>query len=221
MRRVSINLSPKLRLDLKLVKRRKSLDETPLLPDLGEVFRARKGNKVSRFFRLIFENKRIKKLLGTNLALIAIATTFVPQNSTINMDNTDTVYAQSPLIVNTQQGVQYPLETIKITQGYRFYHPGIDLDGITGDTVKPILAGKVSYTGYSRFGYGNEVLVNHGNGFESLYAHLSKINVNVGEVVSKSTKLGEVGATGRAFGDHLHLETHQDGKAINPLSILQ
>jgi murein DD-endopeptidase MepM/ murein hydrolase activator NlpD len=125
-----------------------------------------------------------------------------------------------PVVLTTEQSTQYPVKEVKITQGYRFYHPGIDLDGATGNPIKPIMGGVVERTEYSRFDYGKSVVISHGGGIESRYAHLSKIDVFVGEEVSKETKLGEMGATGRAFGDHLHLEVYQDGKPINPLSVL-
>ena len=68
--------------------------------------------------------------------------------------------------------------------------------------------------------YGNAILINHGSGFLSLYAHLSKILVKKDDIVTNQTVIGKIGATGRAFGDHLHLEIYENGKTINPLSVL-
>jgi murein DD-endopeptidase MepM/ murein hydrolase activator NlpD len=64
------------------------------------------------------------------------------------------------------------------------------------------------------------IVVSHGPEFESLYAHLSKINVFVGQEVNTGTIIGLSGSTGRSTGPHLHLEIHQDGKLINPALIL-
>jgi murein DD-endopeptidase MepM/ murein hydrolase activator NlpD len=82
------------------------------------------------------------------------------------------------------------------------------------------MAGFVEEISYSRLAYGNAVIVNHGNKITSLYAHLSKIEVEKGQEVNIETKLGEMGATGRAWGDHLHLEIRDHGYPINPFSVL-
>lgn len=220
MIKTSINLSPSHRLDLKLVKKRKNIDNDPLLPSLGEIRRIRKGNKISRFFRHVFENDKARKLFGANLAFMVFASTLIPQNHPFSDEVQETTVTSAPTIFETRAGTQYPTDEIKITQGYRFYHPGIDFDGITGDEVKPIMGGVITGVDYSKVGYGNAVLVNHGSGIASLYAHLSKIDVEVNENVTIDTKIGEMGATGRAFGDHLHLEVYENGKPINPLTIL-
>ncbi len=219
MIRISFNLPTKYRLELKLIKRRVNLDEQPFLPDLGKVLRAKKGNKLSRFFRLFFENEKIKKVLGTNLAILAIATSILPTHQ-VSFSEKEEVLIEPPTVIATEKGLQYPLDKVKVTQGYKFFHPGIDFDGITGDTVHPIMTGVVSKIEYSRFGYGKSVIVSHGSATKSLYAHVSKIEVAEGQEVTKDTKIGEVGSTGRAFGDHLHLEVYEDGKSINPMAIL-
>ncbi len=220
MIRLSINLSNKHRLDLRFVKRRQTPLEKPLIPSLDEVLRTRKGNKFSRYFRHVFENKRIKKILGANIALMIIASSFMPVRASFDIEPEQTVISQEATPLTTEQGVQYPVENVRITQGYRFYHPGIDFDGITGETVRPIMSGIVKEVSYSRFAYGNAVLINHGNGITSLYAHLSEINVSEGQKVDINTKLGGMGATGRAWGDHLHLELRDHNYPINPLSVL-
>jgi murein DD-endopeptidase MepM/ murein hydrolase activator NlpD len=82
------------------------------------------------------------------------------------------------------------------------------------------MVGVIENVSYSRFAYGNAVIINHGNGITSLYAHLSIVEAEEGQEVTMDTKLGEMGATGRSFGDHLHLEVRDHGRAINPLSVL-
>ena len=94
MIRLSFDLPKKRRLDLHLVKRRKAPLEKPLIPNMGEVLRARKGSRVSRFFRHIFEHKRIKKVLGTNIALIIIASSFVPTEANFDVEPDKTVIIQ-------------------------------------------------------------------------------------------------------------------------------
>lgn len=220
MLQISIHLPSKYRLSVSLVKKRKILDEKPLLPNMGKVFRARKGNKLSRYFRILFENGKIKKSIGTNFALLMIASSLLP-GSTINPDISEAKTISAPTILNTESGVRFPVKIIKITQGYRFYHPGLDLDGKTGDPIYPIMAGVVEKVVHSKFGYGKSIIVVHGGNTKSLYAHLSKIKVVEGQEVTKETEIGEMGATGRAFGDHLHLEIYENGKTINPLSVLR
>jgi murein DD-endopeptidase MepM/ murein hydrolase activator NlpD len=113
------------------------------------------------------------------------------------------------------------LENIRITQHYRFYHRGVDFDGITGDPIRPIAAGKVVNISRSFWAYGNSIIVEHKSGARSLYAHLSKFNVKEGDEVNKNTIIGEVGSTGRSFGDHLHLEVYdENGNNVNPLEYL-
>ena len=217
---LSINLPTKRRLDLQLVKKRKSVNVTPLFPDLGKIRRSRRGNKISRFFRHIFEHNKIQKILGTNLAILAIASTFFPTGHPFTEEIQESAITQAPTVFKTEIAIQYPVEFVKITQGYRFYHPGVDLDGITGNPIRPIMSGEVEGIQHSEYGYGNAVLVGHNEGIMSFYAHLSKIFVSKDQEVTTSTTLGEMGATGRAYGDHLHLEVYENGKPITPLTFL-
>jgi len=219
MIRITTNLSPKHRLEIKLVKRRKNLDATPLFPDLGKVKRAKKGSKVSRFFRLLFENERVKKLLGTNLAALMIVSSLLPK--TTEAYSVDEVSdTNPPIVLTTERGVNFPVSPVIVNQGYTFFHPALDLGGYLGESIRPIMAGVVQAASYTKIGYGNAVLISHGNDMTSLYAHLSKIEVKVGDVVESSTEIGKMGATGHATGPHLHLEIRDHGVPINPLSVL-
>ncbi|MFH1863792.1 MAG: M23 family metallopeptidase [bacterium] len=218
MVKLSLNL-PKHRLCLHLVKRRGADLDLPLFPKLEDIKNTRSGNKLSRFFRHIFEHKNIKKFLGANMAIIVMATQFIP-NIPSNVEAEETVIREAQAPIATIRDIQYPTKEIKITQGYSFFHPGLDLDGITGDEIKPVKAGRVEAVSHSKYAYGNAVLINHGNRLTSLYAHLSKIMINEEEEVTTLTKLGEMGATGHAFGDHLHLEIRENGVPINPYLVL-
>lgn len=219
MIQLSINLPKKRRLNLSLVKRRSSADEKPLFPNIGEVRRAKKGSKFSRYFKLIFEHERVKKIFGVNAAFMIAASSFMPQQIS-GKELEQTVIQATEIPLTTEISVRYPVDEVKISQGYYFFHPAYDLDGITGDSIYPIKNGVVEEIQYSKFAYGNAVYVNHGGGFVSLYAHLSKINVQKGDVVTTYDVIGEMGNTGRSFGDHLHLEIYENGKNINPYTIL-
>jgi len=100
------------------------------------------------------------------------------------------------------------------------FHTGLDIDGCTGDAVHACDDGKVVFAGYSG-GYGYLVKVDHGNGMQTWYAHLSKISVSVGDKVSRGGRVGSVGSTGNSTGSHLHLEVRINGVAQNPLSFLR
>jgi murein DD-endopeptidase MepM/ murein hydrolase activator NlpD len=220
MIRLSLNLPPGYRLDLNLVKKRKNPKNDSLLTNLGKIRRVKKGSKISRIFRHIFESKKLTRIFGVNLAVFVIASSFIPKKS-ISFENSDKEIVSAPLVLKTNTGVRYPVDDIKTTQGFKFYHPGIDFDGLTGDPVYPIIDGKVEAIQYSRIAYGNAILINHGNNITSLYAHLSKIFVNKDQEVNTDSVIGEIGATGHASGDHLHFEIRDDGTPINPLTILQ
>jgi murein DD-endopeptidase MepM/ murein hydrolase activator NlpD len=99
------------------------------------------------------------------------------------------------------------------------FHPGIDFKGNRGDAARCTANGHVVFAGWAG-GYGNCVRIAHTNNFETLYGHLSKINVRVGDEVTVGQKIGEVGSTGRSTGTHLHYEVRKNGKAINPISYL-
>jgi murein DD-endopeptidase MepM/ murein hydrolase activator NlpD len=98
-------------------------------------------------------------------------------------------------------------------------HTGIDIDGYTG---QPIVASKggnvILASSYS--GYGNTVIVDHGGGVATLYAHMSSFGVSAGQNVSQGQVVGNVGCTGSCTGDHLHFEVRVNGSPVNPLSYL-
>jgi len=103
--------------------------------------------------------------------------------------------------------------------GHAEFHPGIDFKGERGDAAKCTANGRVVFTGWFG-GYGNCVRIQHKNNFETLYGHLSKISVRVGQEVTAGEKIGEIGSTGRSTGNHLHYEVRKNGKPVNPIAYL-
>jgi len=100
------------------------------------------------------------------------------------------------------------------------HHPGIDIDGVTGDPVVAAGNGTVVQAGAAPAGfsgYGNLVMIDHGNGIATLYAHLSRVDVAVGQNVQQGQQIGAIGATGEATGDHLHFEVRTNNKAEDPM----
>lgn len=154
-------------------------------------------------------------LAGTMLHGVVPATV-----STFNSGNVEVNMSTTPIVLNTEHGIQQPLQTMHINQGYFSYHPGLDLKGTIGEPIKPIMVGTVIEAGYSRVGYGNVVMVDHGNNLQTLYAHMSKILVKVGDSVTLNSVLGLVGTTGHSTGPHLHLEVRDNGMNVNPLRVL-
>lgn len=116
-----------------------------------------------------------------------------------------------------------PLKETKINSefGFRSYrwHHGTDLKLTTGDPVYTVFDGIVRMKSYDRNGYGYFVLVRHKNGLETLYGHLSKITVEIGQEVRAGEVLGLGGSTGRSTGPHLHFEIRYQGLSINPTEI--
>lgn len=98
-------------------------------------------------------------------------------------------------------------------------HPGFDLAAASGTRVAAAAGGTVVHAGPAGT-YGNLVTVRHDNGFETRYAHLSQVDVKVGDVVEAGAELGKVGTTGYSTGPHLHFEIRRDGVAIDPAPLL-
>lgn len=94
-------------------------------------------------------------------------------------------------------------------------HFGIDFRGKIGDPVKSTADGVVSFAGV-RGGYGNCIIIEHANSFETLFGHLSRILVREGQRIQAGEKIGLLGSTGRSTGPHLHYEVIQNGVKINP-----
>ena len=110
----------------------------------------------------------------------------------------------------------------RITQGYYFYHKAIDIANRAAGPILAADAGVVTVAGWvDGYGYGNRVMVDHGNGYQTLYAHLSVVQVQVGQRVKRGDVLGQMGNTGRSTGTHLHFEIRQGGALMNPLNYLK
>lgn len=102
----------------------------------------------------------------------------------------------------------------------RSFHTGVDMACPSGTPVLAAMSGKVITTGVSRV-YGNYVIIDHGNGYQTLYAHLSKIIAVKGQWVSQGTRIGLVGSTGYSTGPHLHFTVYKKGQLINPMTVLK
>jgi murein DD-endopeptidase MepM/ murein hydrolase activator NlpD len=99
------------------------------------------------------------------------------------------------------------------------FHPGLDIDGEQGDIVLAPGAGTVIKAGRTG-GYGNMIEIDHGNGITTRYGHLSRIDVQVGDKITRGQQLGAIGTTGRSTGPHLHFEVRFNDEALNPRRFL-
>lgn len=109
----------------------------------------------------------------------------------------------------------------KITQFFVWYHPALDIANRAAPAVVAADSGRVVAVISQRYGYGNHVIIDHGNGFQTLYAHLSSFAVSEGQTVGQGSAIGNMGSTGRSTGTHLHFEIRQNGVALNPLNFLK
>jgi murein DD-endopeptidase MepM/ murein hydrolase activator NlpD len=127
-----------------------------------------------------------------------------------------------------RQFLASPMEVSRVTSGFamRFHpilhtwraHNGVDYGAPTGTPVRTIGDGKIEFAG-SMNGFGNMVQIDHGKGDATVYAHLSRIDVRVGQLIGRGQRIGAVGSTGWATGPHLHFEFRQNGRQRDPLEM--
>ena len=148
---------------------------------------------------------------------------YVPQEVTTDTSDTFTSYSETGFI--------WPVPTVRnMTDGYgnrwiveeqkNNFHKGIDITkpGCAGTPTVASAGGTVIQAGDNGNGYGNCVIIDHGNGIATLYAHHQSLAVSVGQTVKQGDTLGYIGHTGYAYGDHCHFEVRVDGQHTNPLN---
>ena len=117
----------------------------------------------------------------------------------------------------------WPVAGGHISQYSRYGHPAIDIAAPTGTSVRAAAAGVVIFAGWRNNGGGYQVWISHGNNVYTTYNHMSAISVGAGQRVGRGQQVGRVGATGRAYGSHLHFEVWigpvwAGGYRVNPFS---
>ena len=137
--------------------------------------------------------------------------------------------AGAPVVVAAAQPLRFiwPANG-EVTRGFGYdstmgeHHAGVDIGSLRSLDVHAAAPGTVEKVGYAPGfdGYGNIVLVDVGDGYETLYAHLSKVEAQPGELVSTGDLIGEAGSTGLSTGVHLHFELREDGTAVDPAKLL-
>jgi murein DD-endopeptidase MepM/ murein hydrolase activator NlpD len=109
----------------------------------------------------------------------------------------------------------------RMTQPFRYYHPGTDIANHDGGQILAADSGVVVVSGWTNVGYGNHIIIDHGNGYKTLYAHLSVISVVTGQRVTRGSVIGQMGSTGRSTGTHLHFEIRTASGNVDPLGYLK
>lgn len=126
---------------------------------------------------------------------------------------------------NTSNKIQLGIAILEPTNGVitsRFgyrrtsFHTGLDIANSTGTPIKAAAAGTVSFAGTTTSGYGKYIVINHGNGIETYYAHCSKLLVSTGQSVAAGQHIAAMGSTGNSTGPHLHFEVRVNGSCQNP-----
>jgi murein DD-endopeptidase MepM/ murein hydrolase activator NlpD len=108
-----------------------------------------------------------------------------------------------------------------ISQYAFWWHPGaIDIANSIGTPIYSAYSGRIIKVENFTTGYGKHVVVEHTDGYTTLYAHMLDINVVVGQTVNQGTRLGSIGSTGRSTGPHLHFEVRKNGEAVDPMTLL-
>lgn len=116
----------------------------------------------------------------------------------------------------------WPSSCRRISQYYKgWLHTGVDIACPWGTAIVAADGGRISRVQYLRYGYGYNVMIDHGNGKKTLYAHLSSINVDTGQYVKRGQVIGKEGSTGRSTGPHLHFEVIVGSSRVNPLGYIR
>lgn len=210
-------------------------DHLTILPTTGVLHTVRSGDTVSGIAakydasgRDILDYNRLgdeaKLALGQKVIVpdgyieAVTAPRILPRDTHVADRDADAGPTPDPADVVADGNLAWPTTTQHISQYFRWGHTGIDIDNRSRPPVYVAEAGTVEFTGWLG-GYGNLVIVNHGGGLQTYYAHLDKFYVSKGAALAKGAAVGKMGSTGRSTGPHLHFEVRRNGHPVNPLSM--
>lgn len=128
--------------------------------------------------------------------------------------------APQETIIASGARLLWPTSARRITQYFSWRHPGVDIAGPTSNRIYAALAGRVIFSGWQR-GYGYTILIDHGRGKVSRYAHARQLLVKSGATIEKGDTIALMGSTGRSTGPHLHFELSINGRRVNPLGFIR
>lgn len=175
-------------------------------------------NKEDISYLLKYETE-LKTFTGVDEAVanLYVKTPVIKKNTSINTKKT-VDYRNTPLGIALAKPINGTI-TSRFGSRSRGLHTGLDIATSSGTPIKAAATGVVTYAGY-KGSYGYMVVVSHGNGIETYYAHCSRLYVSAGDSVSQGTVIAAVGSTGNSTGPHLHLEVRVNGVAKNPQNYL-
>lgn len=215
LRSDKIRMQQLARLTDKTAKARKALATEA---DRGQVWRLRVSERVSLVWDALSTHKTAESVLSETISEYQKE---VRQLEAEQRRIEDLIYTRGSVSNGkvSLKGFQWPVKGRKITSKYgrRWggMHTGMDIDCNTGDATYAAKAGRVIASERAG-GYGNMIIVDHGNGVSSLYAHHSRLYASQGQQVVRGQKIGACGSTGNSTGSHLHFEIRINGKAVNP-----
>ena len=134
----------------------------------------------------------------------------------------EVVAAPAQISIPSSGQLLWPIPNSKrVTQYFRWRHTGLDIGDKYGSTIVAADNGTIELSGWGAGGWGYTIVVDHGNGMKTRYAHASKLLVEAGQNVEKGQTIALVGSTGRSTGPHLHFGVYVNGRAVNPLEYLR
>ena len=197
-------------------------------PVTGVLHKVKKGDTVDSLAKKYDAEEKDIKTFNTLGDSLAVGETVMIPNGRIIYTQTPRNYVRStegayetPVVASGGK-MYYPNSCRKISQYYRgWIHTGVDMNCPWGSAIRAADSGVVTRVQYLRYGYGYNVIIDHGGGKQTLYGHLSQINVSKGQSVSKGQVIALEGSTGRSTGPHLHFEVIINGSRVNPLNYIR
>lgn len=167
----------------------------------------------------MFEKRNIKTAFGGLISMTTLASGMfmLPGGDQSVMAIANIQPFDQEIVIETKRSLVNVLpENTSVSQEFHLGHPGIDITANLGAKIYSLKDGTVVLMSITRYDYGRSVVIDHGNGLQTRYAHMGKIFVEEGDKVTTDMALGEVGLTGRTTGPHLHMEIMKNGRTVNP-----
>lgn len=187
--------------------------------------RPRKASVISKLLRKVFEKRSIHKLFGLQLLTAMVIIPVVSQVNAVEYVEPEfavvspeivTTDSMAPITTKTREFV-VPVGQLKsVSQRFHRGHEAYDITAPLGSSILAFSAGRVHYVENGRWGLGRHIVIDHGHGLYSLYAHLDTFSVSLGDFVEPGQQIGTVGMTGYTTGPHVHFEVHDNGVKVNP-----